>query len=108
MGGRTLLAHRVSFYFTRGRWPKPFCLHRCDNPKCVRPDHLFEGTHTDNVRDMVQKGRHPSQKLTIDDVRRIRRMIADGVSDTDIAIKYGVDRTNVSCIRRGKTWHHVS
>lgn len=50
--------HRVSFAIAHGRWPEPCALHRCDNPKCVRPSHLFEGTIRDNNVDMVSKNRH--------------------------------------------------
>lgn len=51
-------APRVAFFLAEGRWPTPCCLHHCDNPACVRRDHLFEGTRADNNRDMARKGRH--------------------------------------------------
>jgi hypothetical protein len=52
-------AHRVAFFLKWGRWPEPCCLHKCDNGPigCVRWDHLFEGTFSDNVQDMIAKGR---------------------------------------------------
>jgi len=53
-----LLAHWVSFYLAHDRWAFPFCLHRCDNPSCCNPGHLWEGTPRDNSRDMVTKKRH--------------------------------------------------
>lgn len=57
-GDRTLRAHRVAWTLTRGEIPAGMqVLHRCDNPACVRPDHLFLGTHDDNMRDMAAKGR---------------------------------------------------
>lgn len=55
--GRQVGAHRLSWFISYGRWPTPCCLHRCDNPACVRPTHLFEGTHQDNMDDKVAKGR---------------------------------------------------
>lgn len=57
--GRPHLAHRVSFWLnTRLLPPGMSVLHRCDNPACINPAHLFLGTHQDNVWDMVSKGRH--------------------------------------------------
>ena len=57
LDGKLQRAHRVSFYLAHGRWPEPNALHKCDNPPCVRPDHLFEGTHKENMADMTSKGR---------------------------------------------------
>ena len=50
-------AHRVAWFLTTGEWPKPFALHKCDNPSCVRFSHLFQGTPKDNTADMMKKKR---------------------------------------------------
>lgn len=55
--GEPVPAHRYSFFLANGYWPEPMCLHACDNPPCVNPEHLREGTGSDNARDMVERGR---------------------------------------------------
>jgi len=63
IGGKFRLAHRYSWELFNGHIPDGlYALHHCDNPLCVRPDHLFIGTQKDNIMDMMAKGRHRSQK----------------------------------------------
>lgn len=64
--GKTELAHRVSFFLTFNRWPTPCALHKCDNPLCVNPAHLFEGTIADNNKDKQIKGK--ARRLTEQDI----------------------------------------
>ncbi len=61
--GEKKLVHRVYWEIINGCIPKDMCVcHHCDNPPCINPEHLFLGTHTDNMRDKTNKGRHHSSK----------------------------------------------
>ena len=58
--GKNWTTHRLMYYLTKGKIPQKMCvLHKCDNPLCINPEHLFLGTQGDNMRDMHQKKRHP-------------------------------------------------
>ena len=59
-GGKPQYAHRVAFYLGHGRWPALHVLHSCDNPACVRVDHLREGTQSENLKEAAAKGRLPT------------------------------------------------
>lgn len=113
------MAHRVSWKLHYGLIPNGLCvLHRCDNPPCVNPVHLFLGTHADNMRDRDQKGRGkvPDQKgeansgakLTAEDVREIRRRIGNGEKQQALADEFDVVQPSISHIIHGRTWRHVS
>ena len=69
--GKYMKTHRASWLVHRGSIPEGLCiLHRCDNRRCVNPEHLWLGTKTDNMADMVAKGRNArSSKLSVDDVQ---------------------------------------
>lgn len=90
--------------------PGLFVCHRCDNPRCYRPEHLFLGTSQDNHLDMQQKGRiargvkSRHAKLTEDDVREVRRRIEDGQSGRSIARSLGVKESCISAIKHRRTW----
>jgi hypothetical protein len=97
------LSHRVSWKITNGPIPEGLnVLHRCDNPACVRPDHLFLGTQIDNIKDMVKKGRQ-WKKLTDKQVVEIRQKYAHGdVLQRELAENYNVSRDHICDIVRVK------
>jgi len=88
--------HRVAYYLTY-KDPGSLCvLHKCDNPSCVRPDHLFLGTNKDNTQDCIKKGRfNRPTKLTPNQVRSIRELSQRGHLQTEIAIKYKISQSTV-------------
>jgi DNA-binding MarR family transcriptional regulator len=107
-------SHRLAWELTNGPIPRGlFVCHRCDNRRCVNPDHLFLGTNQDNMDDMKQKGRSPryggakshKAKLTESDVQAIRADYSTGsVTMRSLADRFGVTVTNVSDILKGHTW----
>jgi hypothetical protein len=107
--GKTAYAHRVAYELAYGPTDL-FVLHKCDNRKCVNPDHLFSGSFNQNMQDMVDKNRQAHgdkngrRKLSSDQVREIRSEIG---LHREIASKYGVTSSLVSMIRSGRIWRHV-
>jgi len=109
-------AHRTSYEVAHGPIPAGLhVLHRCDNPPCVNPAHLFLGTHADNMADAAAKGRtsrcgkvkgsdHPLAKLDAQKVREIRGSDEMGVT---LARRYGVYPTLICRVRQRKSWAHV-
>lgn len=129
-GGGTFISTRVAWMIFFGQDPGSLnVLHSCDNPPCCNPSHLWLGTHSENTKDMVAKGRrnhakgerngthtkpenvpkgesHYMGKLNDEKVREIRATI--GITTlAEMAAKFGVDMTLISLVRRGKSWKHV-
>lgn len=131
-------SHRVAWVLAGNPEPLPsvYLLHSCDNPACVRPEHLRCGTQKENIADMDRKGRRPKgykrpaiqgdnhpfrkhpervprgessgvSKLTDDGVREIRRMFSEGATITKIAQAFGLHKSTVSAVVNRKRWTHV-
>lgn len=107
IGGRQHGAHRVSWAIANGRWPESMVLHRCGVHGCVRPDHLYVGTSSQNSEDARRHGtlplgeRHANAKVTDDQVAEIRARYAAGETQVRIAADYPVTQAQVSNIVRG-------
>lgn len=107
-------AHRFSYLLFKGRIPKGLCVcHSCDNRSCVNPKHLWLGTRSDNMTDMVKKGRKPlidgernkMSKLTEEQILYIRSSLK---KPRALARELGVAFQTISKIRRNIRWRHLS
>lgn len=113
--GKNELAHRAAWRLFVGPIPDGMqVLHKCDNPVCLNPKHLFLGTQSDNAKDMWEKGRarpksslgenHGMSKLTDGAVNEIRKSTMSGI---ELARKYGVTPTTVCDVRKRRIWKHI-
>lgn len=114
--GRAMLAHRVAWELTRGAIPDgALALHRCDNPACVNPAHLFLGTDGDNMRDAAAKNRlnhggehNGNHTATVDQVQAIREMYSRGnVTLIQLAKRFGMSKPGIHHIVRRNVWKTV-
>ncbi len=130
--GQNVQSHRLAFMLERKYDPQPLhVLHRCDNPPCVNPKHLFLGTTQDNTADRHSKGRdasgersgaklhperwwqrgefhrRPGAKITEAQVREIRQLCERGIHRDIIASRFEISTSNVAMIVNGRTWKHI-
>lgn len=109
---KPIKSHRFSYMLFNGQLdPNKFICHTCDNPLCVNPDHLFQGSSKENTQDASKKGRLLSgekshySKLTEEEVIDILTSKEKGVT---LASRYGVDKNTISNIRRRKSWKNIN
>lgn len=117
-GRKVVYAHDLSYRLHYGEIPatdnylgRMYILHKCDNPECTNPEHLFAGTQTDNMRDMSSKGRSTSgeksysAKLTWEDAKKIREMWKSGqYTQRLLSEMFDIDRSSISNIVNNKQW----
>ncbi len=114
----TRRAHRAMWIAINGPIPAGLCvLHRCDNPPCVRPEHLFLGTQAENQYDRARKGRyakgdehhmHGSRKLAREQAEQICRRYEAGETQDSIAKAFGVSHSHVGRVVRGEYYEGIS
>jgi hypothetical protein len=100
-------AHVVSWEVNRGERNGLHVLHRCDNPNCVNPGHLFLGTNDDNIADKMAKQRQ-KRTLSIESARSVRELHASGVPQRAIARALGVSRGCIQGVLRRRSWRYVA
>jgi hypothetical protein len=111
----TVKAHRYSYELHYGKIENNLLVcHKCDNPSCVNPEHLFLGTNKENMQDMVNKGRaakhqdtHHNAKINSEIVKEIRQYISLGYKNVEIAKIYNLEHKHISLIRNNKRWSWV-
>lgn len=116
---RKFFAHRASWEIHNGPIPKgQWVLHRCDNPPCCNPDHLFLGTRSDNAKDCVTKGRMPWNRVRVPQPgvgnpmaklseQQVREIKASTRPQKHLAAEYGVSPQLIHKIRDGRLWSHI-
>lgn len=118
VNGVVKYTHRIAYEWANGPIPEGLLvLHKCDNPPCCNPDHLFLGTAKDNMQDCMKKGRFATTnargennkfaKFHDGDIRVIRNLYEDGVRQCDIATFLDISACDVWHIIHRKTWRHV-
>jgi len=113
--GRTVGAHRFSWIIHNNAIPEGLqVLHKCDNRRCVNPNHLFLGTPQDNIDDMVNKERHArgskngSSKLNENDIVKILMLRRNGLTYGQIAEHFTVSDRQIEKICRRERWKHIT
>ena len=112
MDGKQHRTHRLSYEAHKGSIPAGLHIcHACDNPACVNPDHLWAGTHQDNMKDSGRKGGHSrfeshngAVKLNRQQIETIKKRAATGEKRTTIAADYGINDRTVRKIVSGERW----
>ena len=105
-GGSHVMAHRIIYAWVHDDHQPPVVMHKCDNPPCCNPAHLYIGTQKDNMRDRDMRTGHPNAKLTETKVKKIRKL-KGRLPVTEIARRFGVHRNCIGSVLNGRRWKWV-
>lgn len=102
-------AHRYAYERVNGPIPaKAIVCHKCDNPPCVRPDHLFIGDNFINRQDSLRKDRHSLAKLKVAEVIKIRELFKCGTKRRALAAMFNVSYHTINNVISGRTWRNLT
>lgn len=115
INNKSVLGHVLSYVLHKGVIPEGLHVcHECDNPSCVNPDHLWLGTHSQNMEDRGNKGRWKhngrfgtninSAKITANDAIEIRKCVELGASQTEMSKRFKLSKSAINSLIKGKTW----
>lgn len=121
INNRDKRAHRVAWELTYGPIPQGLLVcHHCDNPSCINPNHLFIGTHQDNINDAIKKGfpngwssggqsgeKHPQAKLNIITVKKMRELHKKGMTERKLAKMFHIGRTQAHRVVARIHWKDI-
>ncbi len=113
LNGTLIYTHRAAWQIAYGPIPEGmYVCHKCDNPPCCNPKHLFLGTAKDNVQDMLTKRRHShgdrhASKLSTERVVAIKALLAEGKTQQSVADEFNISRSMVGFIGRGQRWRYL-
>ncbi|HEU4805428.1 MAG TPA: HNH endonuclease signature motif containing protein [Nitrobacter sp.] len=111
--GKTMAAHRSAYATFIGPLSDGMQInHKCDNPPCINPAHLYQGTQRDNVADMIARGRIDRKGVNCNGLRKldeamVRQIRASHMSTRKAAALFGVSQHTISDVRTGKSWGHI-
>lgn len=115
-GKETWAIHRVVYFLNYGPFDRQLCVcHRCDNPSCINPSHLFLGTDADNNADMLNKGRgvvlrgeeHSRVLLKDSDIIEIFRLRSTGLKQSELAARFNVNVATIAGVLSRINWKHI-
>lgn len=115
LDGTTINAHRLAFIIEHGEEPEDLVLHKCDNPPCCNPQHLYDGTPSENARDWFDRQdaaekfkneSNPNSSLDRQQVAEIKRRLSSE-TQSSLAVEFGVDRSTIAHIATGRNWANV-
>jgi len=105
--GKKILAHRAMWVVENGEIGEQQINHSCGNAKCMNTEHMYIGSQEENAQDMAKHGNQHKQKMSVEDVKEVRKRVNDGETQISVAEDFPVGQYQISRIVNGKRWSHI-